>query len=84
MDSEIFIEKSKDMVVEFYNTLIDADYSLDSEAINIIFLSSAKGNYSIVLSTFLDEFLYRVEYEDANECFCFDVYRMCSHQVYSD
>ena len=84
LNSEVFIEKSKDMLVEFYNTLIDADYSLDSESINIIFFGNIRGDYKVFLSTFLDEFIYEITYDNISEVFCFDVYRLCSHQVYTD
>ena len=82
--SDEFLEKSKDMLVEFYNTLIDADYSLDSENINIIFMSNVGDDYRVLLSTFLDEYLYEISYFGSNGLFCFNVYHLCSHQEYSE
>lgn len=84
MNSEEFIEKSKDMLVEFYNTLIDGDYSLDGENINIVFMSSIDNDYKVLLSTFLDDYLYEITYFDLDNVFCFDVYHLCSHQEYND
>lgn len=83
LNSEEFIDKSKDMLVEFYNTLIDGDYSLDSESIHIVSFSSVGDDYKIIFSTF-DDFLYEITYNNLSNVFVFNVYHLCSHQQYSD
>ena len=78
MFSGEFIEKSKDLVVEFYNTMIDSDYSLSCDDINILFFSNLENSFKVVLSTHYDDWLYIVTCKDT--VFCFDVYNLLSHQ----
>ena len=83
MNSEEFIDKCKDMVVEFYNTVVDyGDYSLDTGSINVVFLSCVGSDYKTVLTTFEDNLFYEVTYYRRDDAFVFDVYHKCSHQVY--
>lgn len=83
MNSEEFLDKSRDMLVEFYNTVIDADYTINSDNINIVSFYSCGGEFKVIFSTF-DDLLYEISYSDIREVFVFDVYRLCSHQVYSE
>ncbi len=80
MNSESFVEKSKDLVIEFYNTLINCDYTLDSGSVEVIFFSSCESSYKVLLSTPFDNLLYLVTYSDM--CFRFDVYSLCYGKDY--
>ena len=83
MNSEDFIEKSKDMVVEFYNTVVNfGDYTLDSNNINVVFLSCIGSDYRTVMTTFDDNLFYEITFNRRDNAFIFDVYNKCSHQVY--
>lgn len=84
MNSEEFIEKSKDMIVEFYNTMIDftGEYPLTYDSINVLFFTCfGKDCFVGLMDTFFDtNLIFQVSFR--GDCFCFDVFNKCSHQEY--
>lgn len=85
MDSKEFMEKAKDMVIEYYNNLVEItdNYQLKEEDVYIVWMCSTLGNNKALLSTTVpDGMYYEITYDTNNNTFYFDAYKKWSHQEY--
>ncbi len=86
MDSKEFMEKAKDMVIEYYNNLVEItdNYQLSEEDVYIVWMCSTLGNNKALLSTnIIDGMYYEVTYDNNHNTFYFDAYKKWSHQEYA-
>ena len=85
MDSKEFMEKAKDMVIEYYNNLVEItdNYQLTEEDVYIVWMCSTLGNNKALLSTnIVDGMYYEITYDNNCNTFYFDAYKKWSHQEY--
>ena len=85
MDSKEFMEKAKDMVIEYYNNLVEItdNYQLKEEDVYIVWMCSTLGNNKALLSTnIVDGMYYEITYDNNCNTFYFDAYKKWSHQEY--
>ena len=86
MDDKEFMEKAKDMVIEYYNNLVEItdNYQLEEKDVYIVWMCSILGNNKALLSTnIVDGMYYEITYDNNKNIFYFDAYKKWSHQEYS-
>lgn len=85
MNDKEFMEKAKDMLIEYYNNLaeITDNYQLTEEDVYIVWMCSTLGNNKALLSTNVtDGMYYEITYDNNQNTFYFDAYKKWSHKEY--
>ena len=85
MEDKEFMEKCIDMVIEYYNNLVEItdNYQLKEEDVHIVSMYTVLGNTKALLSTnVFDGMYYEITFSNEENCFYFDAYKKWSHQRY--
>ncbi|WP_405285984.1 DUF6275 family protein [Methanobrevibacter sp.] len=81
-----FREKCIDMVIEYYNSLVEVtdNYNITEAHVYIVWMASILGNNKALLSTTVpDGMYYEITYDNSNNTFYFDAYKKWNHQEYT-
>ena len=87
MEDKEFMEKATDMVIEYYNSLVEVtdNYQLKEDDVYIVWMCSILGNNKALLSTNVpDGLYYEITYDNNKNTFYFDAYKKWSHQEYEN
>ena len=87
MEDKEFMEKATDMVIEYYNSLVEVtdNYQLKETDVYIVWMCSILGNNKALLSTNVPDGLYsEITYDNNKNTFYFDAYKKWSHQEYEN
>ncbi|MBQ2653285.1 MAG: hypothetical protein IJF83_07005 [Methanobrevibacter sp.] len=87
MEDKEFMEKATDMVIEYYNSLVEVtdNYQLKETDVYIVWMCSILGNNKALLSTNVpDGLYYEITYDNNKNTFYFDAYKKWSHQEYEN
>lgn len=85
MEDKEFMEKAKDMVIEYYNSNVEItdNYQISEANVYIVWLCSTLGNNKALLSTTVsDGMYYEITYDNNNDCLYFDAYKKWTHKNY--
>ena len=86
LDESEFREKCIDMVIEYYNNLVEItdNYQIKETDVYIVWMCSILGNNKALLSTNVpDGMYYEITYDISSNTFYFDAYKKWNHQEYS-
>lgn len=83
MEDKKFMEKCTDMVIEYYNDLVEItdNYQIKEEDVYIVWMCSILGNNKALLSTDVsDGMYYEITYDNKHDKFYFDAYKKWDHR----
>lgn len=87
MEDKEFMEKATDMVIEYYNSIVEVTdhYQLKETDVYIVWMASILGNNKALLSTVIpDGMYYEITYDNTKDKFYFDAYKKWNHQEYDN
>ena len=85
MEDKEFMEKAKDMVIEYYNSNVEItdNYQITESDVYIVWLCSTLGNNKALLSTTVsDGMYYEITFDNNRNTFYFDAYKKWDHKNY--
>ncbi len=85
MEDKEFMEKAKDMVIEYYNNQVEItdNYQMQEADVYIVWMCMILGNNKALLSTTVsDGMYYEITYDNNQNTFYFDAYKKWDHQKY--
>lgn len=87
MEDKEFMEKAKDMVIEYYNNQVEItdNFNLKESDVYIVWMCSILGNNKALLSTTVsDGMYYEITYDNNHNKFYFDAYKKWDHKEYDN
>lgn len=85
MNDKEFMEKAKDMVLEYYNSNVEVtdNYQINEADVYIVWMCSILENNKALLSTTVnDGMYYEITFDNNNNTFYFDAYKKWDYQTY--